>query len=206
MAATCVRLALRARQRRRVEGIWLPRIRERPQQNPRPTDCRRQRPCARSPCRTWRRNCMAASCRTTGVRSASGSFSPRTPLIIGEHQFPRQVGSVVVDHQDDAFELSCGILEVVRHHQLEEHAAEVLLPDRCSGSAGGPASRPGPAGRWMDDRLGARTLADVEKAQPFGDRRALSRRTPAPPLASVAGPAPVAVAAGSPALPWRRRR
>ncbi|EXI84615.1 MAG: hypothetical protein AW11_03793 [Candidatus Accumulibacter regalis] len=114
-------------------------------------------------------------------RGAQGQRQPfaGAALIVGEHQLPRQVGGVVVDHQDDAFELSRGVLEVVRHHQLEQHATEVLAPHRRLDLL---------AHEFLDQarlslqnhRLGACALADVEKAQAFGDRRARPLRARRP--------------------------
>jgi hypothetical protein len=88
---------------------------------------------------------------------------------VGQHQLPRQVGGCGIDDEHDAFELARGVLELVRHHQLEQHAADVLLPHGVVDLlAHERLDQPGLT--LLDDRFGARPLADVQEAQPCGDR------------------------------------
>jgi hypothetical protein len=92
---------------------------------------------------------------------------------IGEHQFPWQIGRVVVDHQHDPFELSRRVLEIMRHHELEEHAAKIFLPD-LAGDLLADQHFDQARLALLEDRFGAGTLTDIKKTQTFGDCRARS--------------------------------
>ena len=98
--------------------------------------------------RTWRRKRDEASWRTTAVRSDSGCRRRRrgragSSASISSHG---RLAVCAVDDQHDALELARGVLEVVRHHQLEQHAAEVVAPDGAVDLLRAPAPRPAPAG------------------------------------------------------------
>ena len=94
--------------------------------------------------------------------------------IVGEHQLPRQVRGLAVDHEHDAVELARGILKVVRHHQLKKHAAKIFVPDRVADLLRHERfDQPGLA--LLHHRFGARALADVQEAQPVGVERQAAR-------------------------------
>ena len=90
--------------------------------------------------------------------------------LVGQHQLPRQVGGAGVDHEHDARQLPGRVLEVVRHHELEQHAAEVLVPGRVVDLLGDELLHQ-PRLALERDRFGAGALAHVGEAQAVGDRR-----------------------------------
>ena len=97
-----------------------------------------------------------------------------TGRVVGQHQFPRQVGRGAVDHQHHPVELAGGVLEVVRHHQLEQHAAEIGLP-QLDVDLLAHQLLDQPRLALLHHRFGARALSDVEETQAVGHRRGRGR-------------------------------
>ncbi len=89
-------------------------------------------------------------------------------FLIREHQLPRQISGVAVEHEHDAVELARRVFEILRHHQLKQRPAKLRLiavhPNLLRYQR---LHQTGLA--LLYDGFSARALADVYEAQPLGD-------------------------------------
>ena len=89
-------------------------------------------------------------------------------FLIREHQLPRQISAVAVEHEYDAVELARRVFKILRHHQLKQRPAKLRLiavhPNLLRYER---LHQTGLA--LLYDGFSARALADVYEAQPLGD-------------------------------------